>query len=172
MVAVLSRHTHSTIISIYNVVSGMHMHDIVHRIRTTNPDLDLGVPFTYKLWTHGELLRFASAEPTTITIWETGFTSSATPTEVENISIPEINNTVETFVFNPSGRRAEFHPALYRLAFTDTDGTLLVLDARASKFLLRHTPTNRFTSMTFSSDGRFFACATVESEVYLWSPTG
>jgi hypothetical protein len=50
----------------------------------------------------------------------------------------------------------------------------MIWEAQESKSLLHHTDTNFCPRMTFSSDGRFFACSTAGSEVYLWkeSPTG
>ena len=172
VVAVLSRSESSTTISVYDIVSGVHMHDIDHRAGT-NRDLPLGAPYAYKTWIHGESLRFVTPELTLITIWEVGFAPGATPMEVETISIPDEN--VAPFVSAQSDVTwVEFHPASCRLAFTDIDGTLLVWDVRASEFLLHHAGTGFDTFMTFSSDARFFACTTLELEVYLWkeSPTG
>ena len=175
MVAVFSRCGSSTIISIYDVVAGVCMHDVYHGARM-NPDLFSGTPYVYKVWTHGELLRFATPGPTGITIWEVGFAPGATPAEVETLSFPD--DTFGSIVFNPGNQiqtaQAEFHPASCRLAFFGAGGTLLVWDARASKFLLHHTGIDFRTSMTFSPDACLFACATAESEVYLWkeSPTG
>ena len=160
-----SRYESSTIISVCDVFSG-----------TPIPDLDLGTLYVYKIWAHGESLRFATLEPTGITIWEVGFSPEATPTEVETISIPA--ETVATFVFTPKSQgdfmRTQFHPGSYRLAFIDIKETLLVWDARVSKFLLHCRDTGFRSAMTFSSDGNFFACATLGSEVPLWkwSPTG
>jgi WD40 repeat protein len=169
MVAILSRYESSTIISIHDVVSGAHPPD-VYQSTHTNPDLDLGSAYVYKIWTHGELLRYATPGPTGITIWEVGFTPGVTPMEVETVSIPD--NTIETFVFTPRQQDdilwTEFHPASCRLAFIGTRGTLLVWDARASKFLLHHTGVSFLSSMTFSSDGHFFASTTIESQVFLW----
>ena len=176
MVAVLSRYQSSTIISICDVVSGVYMHAVEHSTHTSL-DLNLmGTPYVYKIWTHGESLQFATAELTGITIWEVGFAPGATPAKVEVVSIPD--KTVETCVFKPMEQDdiawTEFHPASCRLAFIGTGGALLVWDARASKFLLHHTGVSFLSSMSFSSDGHFFACTTVKSEVYLWreSPTG
>jgi len=132
----------------------------------------------YKIWPHGESLRFATPKPTGITVWEVGSTPGAIPMEVETVLVPE--NTAETFVFKPRDQiditSTEFHPASRRLAFTHIGAvrTLLVWDFRDSKFLLCHTDTEFYPRMTFSSDGHFFACTTKKSEVYLWkeSPTG
>ena len=172
-VAVLSRHNSSTTISIYDIVSGVHTHNVNHTSRTNQ-----GAPHVYKIWTHGGSLRFATPGLMGITIWEVGFAPAATPMEVETVSVPD--NNIPTPVFKPRKQTdiawAEFHPALCRLAFLriGTRGTLLVWDARASKFLLQHKDTKFHTLMSFSTNGRFFACTTVESEVYLWreTPTG
>ena len=175
MVAVLSRYESSTTISIYDVFSGVYMYDVDHHTRA-NPDLGLGVAYVYKIWSRGESLRFATPEPAGITIWEVGLVPGATPMEIETVSIPD--DTIETFVFKPKEQRdivqTEFHPASCRLAFVGTGGTILVWDARTSKFLLHQSDINFFGSMNFSSDGRFFTCTTAETNVYLWkeAPTG
>ena len=177
VVAVLFRYQSSSIISIYNVVSGVYMHDVDLRA-LTNQDLVSGAPYVYNIWTHGESFRFATTEPEGITIWEVGFAPGATPMEVETLSVPK--KGVKTFVFKPRAQsdiaRTEFHPVSCRLAFIriGEEGTLLIWDARVSRFLLRHTDIDFWAQMSFSSDGRFFACTTVKSEVYLWeeSPTG
>ena len=164
-VITLSRYISCTIASVFDVFSG-----------TPIADLDLGAPYVYKFWAHGELLRFATPKPTGITIWEVGVFPGATPTEVETVSIP--GETIEMSVFTPKSQEdfwwTEFHPASYRLAFIDAKGTLLVWDARVSRLLLRYKETSSRGSMTFSSDGNFFACATLGSGVFLWkwSPTG
>ena len=177
MVAVLSQHDSFATISVCDTVSGVHTHDVDFRA-CTSPDLDSGAPYIYKIWSQEESLRFAISRPTTITIWEVGFSPGATPTEVESVSIPD--NTIQTFISNPNKQRdtawTEFHPSSCRLAFTrlGTRDTLLVWDGRASKYLLHHPGIHFRSSMSFSSDGHFFACTTVESEVYFWreSPTG
>ena len=176
MVAVLFRYESSTVISIYDAISGVHTHDVDYRTHAFS-DLDSALPYVYKIWAHGESLRFATHELAGITIWQVGFALGATPTEVKTVSAPD--DTISKFAFNPREQnivRTEFHPALCRLAFIHlgAGGTLLIWDAQTSKFLLHHTDTSFFDSMTFSSNGNFFACTTIESEVYLWrdSPTG
>ena len=169
MIAVLSRYESSTTISIYNVVSGVYMHGVDHRAHTSL-ETDPGVP--YNIWTYGGSLRFATPEPTGITIWEVGFSPGAAPMEVETVSIPE--DTAHALVFKPEKRSdVTFHPASCRLAFIGAGGTLLVWGARASKFLLNHAYAGSSISMTFSSNGHFFA-HTTEAGVCLWreSPTG
>ena len=174
MVAVLYRYRSSTVISIYDVVSGLYMYDIDHRV---NLGHTLGTPSMDQIWTHGESLRFAIPGVTAITILEVGFALGATPIEVETVSVSD--NIVEPLVLGSKEQDhitwTEFHPASCRLAFIKTGGTLLVWDSRASKYLLHHTHTNfHDRSMTFSSNGCLFACTTIESEVYIWRelPTG
>ena len=178
MVAVLSHYYESSTISIHDVISGVSMPYIVHGGRT-GLDFGLRTSYVYKIWTHEESLRFATTEPTGITIWEVGFTSGAAPMEVESVSIPD--NPIQPFVFKPRQQRditwTEFHPASCRLAFTYETlkgAGIMIWDARASRFLLQHTDIVFRPSMSFSPDARFFACATMDSEVYLWkeSPTG
>ena len=175
MVAALSRRETFTIISIYDIASGVSTHDVLNRA-CTDLDVTLGFPYVYKIWTHGQSLRFATPGPMAITIWEVGFTPGSIPTEVERVSIP--NNTVEMFVFKPREQSditsTEFHPASCRLAFIDPDQTLLIWDARASKFLPHYTDACFFEWMSFSPDGRLFMCTTTEPEIYLWqeSPAG
>ena len=164
MVAVLSRYESSTTLSIYNVVSGVHTHDVGHHA-STNPDLFLGAPPVYKIWTHGKSLRFATSGQTGITIWGVGFASGATPREVERVFIPQ-------FVSFPRRQseitQAEFHPVSFRLAFVNDEGALLVWDVRASKLLLCHTDADTIPWLSFSSNGRFLAYPTTKSEFYLW----
>ena len=166
-IAALFKSTYSTVhptaLSVYDVVSGVYMHDVDYKA-CANLDFTFRTRYPYKIWTYGESLRFTTPGPTGITIWEVEFTSGAIPTEVEIISIPP---TEQYRVI-----KAEFHPSSCRLAFITQD-TLRVWDARASKFLLHHTCIGS-RSMTFSSDGNFFACRTGKSEVHLWkeSPTG
>ena len=67
MVALLTRYEFSTVISVYGVVSGIHTHDIYHNA-WANPDLTLGAPFIYDIWTHRESLRSVIPGPTGIKI--------------------------------------------------------------------------------------------------------
>ena len=177
VVALLSHYKSSATISINDVVSGVHMYDIDHAV-CTNLDPKLEEPRVYKFWIHGESLRYAVSQLTGISIWEVAFAPGATPTEVEAVSIPA--NFVQEY--SQEGKRrfpsVEFHPATCRLASihdrTTSVSTLTVWDARTSKSLLRYTDSDIYPHMTFSSDGRFFACKIAEFEVYLWkeSPPG
>ena len=176
MDAALCRYQSSTVISIYDIVSGVYTHDVHHPTSLGDPE----ALYVYGIWTHGESLRFATPKPTGITIWEVGFVPGAKPTEVETIPIPD-DAAWQPVIFEPKEQSriemVEFHPNSRRFAFihTGAEHTLLVWDASASRFLLRYTNINsRAPHMTFSSDGCFFACTTSRTEVCLWkeSPTG
>jgi WD40 repeat protein len=147
-------YTTFTAISTYNLVSGTHIYS--HRA----PEGRI-VP---SIWTHGECLRFATVKPGSITIWEVGFTSIHTLAKVESLPGPDDIGRGEDL----------FLPTRSRLAFTLHD-TVLVWDARDSRFLLNFVGGDWNSSgISFSSDGRFFACRTASREIYLWkeSPTG
>ena len=172
-VAILSVLDRSVSISIYDISSSVYMHDVFRRA-PSNIGLSSISPNCYNIWTHGELLRFSTPEPTGITIREVAFTPRAKPVTVETVSIPE--DIVNTFVHQYSRANAQFHPPSRRIALVGPEGSLLVWDSRASRSLLHGHPDIRYdrASMSFSSDGRFFACATKTSEVSLWkeSSTG
>ena len=157
MVSTLSRlDTGGVIISIFDVVSGVHTHD-VHC-----PLLDGSR--VYCIWTHGDSVRFATAEPKRIIVWEVGFALGATSTQVETLPGPDNLNEIGQFKFFPASYRAGF---LYSTR-------ILVWDTRNSQPMLRHRDIDPCLPITFSSDGRFLACSTVGSGIYLWkeTPTG
>ena len=124
-----------------------------------------------QIWTHAELLRFATVKPGFITTWEAPFTLIHDPTEVESLPIPEDA---------ADGGRFLFLPALFRLAFV-VRATVFVWDANASRLLLESGPISRSIpdsdpphfGSSFSSDGRFFAYMDT-TQAYVWkeSPTG
>ena len=120
------------------------------------------------IWTHGEFLRFATVKPGQITIWQVEFTLEHPPQAVE--SLPSPDEIADTDAFTGY----LFLPALSRLAVT-LHPTLLVWDARDSKFLLKPL-SGCARRMTFSSDGRFFAYILVtdcdEVHVRKESPAG
>ena len=159
MIGVLYRPTIYHIeILIYDVASGVYMHS--YSFGDDVPALER-MPLK-DIWAHGEALRFATAGATAITIWEVGFTSGGTPTKVETILAPKGSDHCipdQTLLL----------PDPCRLAIvTVTEQEVLVWDARKSKYLLRCTDAKFCPKMSFSSDGRFFACTTTESVIYLW----
>ena len=148
----------TTNLSICDVASGVYMH---------SHSLDGGeILLPNNIWTHGESLQFVTAGAKTITIWEVGFTSGATPTEVGTLPIPD--------GFPNDGRGVGFLPSPCRLAFFTDECGVQVWDARNSKCLLDSTDADFYGAMSFSSDGRFFTCSGMESETYIWkeSPDG
>ena len=153
-------------ILVSDVASGVHVD--AHVIKG-------GIPFSDIIWTYGGSLRFATAGATTITIREVGFTSGATPTQVETLPTPDDYNRIVLLHLNyisRSTKEVRFLPAPCRLALV-FEGKVTVWDVRNSKCLL--CAGHRFhPMMSFSSDGHFFACSTTGSDVYLWkeSPTG
>jgi len=140
--------------------------DVASGVRMYSHSLGGDIPIRNDIWTHGESLRFTTADATTITIREVGFTSGVAPTEVETLPNPD--------GFNGSKRTgARLLPAPCRLALALEDKGL-AREVRNSKCLLHCTDTGFRPRMTFSTDGRFFACSTTGSDIYLWkeSPTG
>ena len=115
------------------------------------------------IWTHGEFLRFAAVKPGSITIWQVGFTSKRRLAEIEYLPAPD----------DTGSREHLFLPTLSRLAFI-LDRAVLIWDARDSKILLNFVGRVHLGGLSFSPDGRFFACGSHRQGVYLWkeSPTG
>ena len=154
MIGVLFRldphHPKDSSIFIYDVTSGV----LVHSHSTRSPDQ------LAHIWTHGESLRFAILYTTTITIWEVGFTSGATPTKVETLPSPIDFDGVYPRAF-------QIHPALSRLSSVSS-GRIIVWDIRNSRKLLDCADDDFESEMSFSSDGHFFACPTAGSNIYLW----
>jgi len=135
---------------IFNIASGTHVH---------SHSLDNQTPLTDCIWTYGESLRFATSSARTITIWEVGFTSGATPTEVEILTT--LDDDESTY------GNLRLFPIPCRLALV-SQGGIMVRDVRSSEYLLHCADTRFGTRMSFSSDGRFFACSTTRSDIYLW----
>ena len=159
MVAVCFDYNGTVKIFVCDVASGVHMHS-----HTLNGD----TPLSNNICTYGESLRFAAVgrRTRTITIWEVGFTSGATPTEIETLPAPDgYDNRYGSFLLLPA-------PCRLAIAF---EGGVLVHDVRNSKHLLRYMGMNANLDigMSFSSDGRFFMCSS-ESRIHLWkeSSTG
>ena len=139
-------------IYIYNVLSGTHIHS--HQARDV---------FGGKVWTHGEYIRYATFASKSITIWEFGFASRHEPTQVESLPTPD----------NFCSSSPLIHPTLFRFAFVNW-WQVQVWDGRGSRFLLDYTDIEKLPEMSFSLDGRLFACGTIGQDIYLWkeSPTG
>ena len=131
----------------------------------------LGGHIAASIWTHGECVRFVTVKPGTITVWEVGFTSIHTPTEVESLPAP---GGIDCW------KECLFLPAPSRLAFTFQEA-VLVWDAQGSRVLLNFLGGDQHARlifpdgrMSFSSDGRVFAYRATSHETYLWqeSPDG
>ena len=118
-------------------------------------------------WTHGEFLQFATAKTGCITIWETEPTFTRAPEMVESFPLPDEIAKTE------ASELSLFLPALYRLAVV-LENTHFIWDARGSKLLLKLSPPPAH-DMSFSPDGRFFACVIGGAWVGVWkeeSPVG
>ena len=149
----------ATSISTYNLISGTHIY--------SHHPLERHV--IAPIWTHGEFLRFATVEPGLITIWEVGFTSEHTLAEIESLPAPG-----DAVPGDADPKDYLFLPTLSRLAFLLKEA-ILIWDARDSKFLLNFVGGAQPKGLSFSSNGRFFACGSkICQEVHLWkeSPTG
>ena len=174
IVGVLYRYLTSAVISIHDVVSGVYLHDVPHGVQ-----MDTSLPSDlhfYSMWTHGESLRFATAEATTITVREVGFTTNRTPTQIETLSVPAKVRHTEIFkrIFPDTTSRAQFLPASHRLALIHLAwpaSQILVWDSQGSEPLFLRTDSRFQSPITVSSDGRFLACSTTGPEVYLWKQT-
>ena len=177
MIGILYWYHDSTLISIYNVVSGIHLYDVRNSVQI-NPSFPAGMCF-YHIWTHGQSLRFVTAGSATITIWEVGFTAHSTPTKVATLSVPQHVQLTGIFEkFSPYDTPCfQFIPASHRLVLTGSAQPalqILAWNLENPEPLFVNTD-NRFQfSRTFSADGRFLASSTVSQEIYLWkeSPTG
>jgi len=135
-----------TTIDTYNALSGTRIrsHAIVEGL------------VSGEIWAHGECFRFATMTPGSITTWEAGFISTHAPTEVETLSIPDGCCDPGSFLA---------HPTLPRVALFH-QGRVRVWDAQDSKFLLDSAHGAYDDTVSFSPDGRFFACA--GAVIHLW----
>ena len=119
---------------------------------------------TPPIFTCDKFLQFVTVKPRSITMWEVDFTLTDRPTVVQSL-----DGVDYTEPFNES----LFLPALFRLALAFRD-KLLVWDAQDSKLLLE-APSFDAHTMTFSSNGYFFACISRNTnKVQIWkeSPAG
>lgn len=170
VVGVLHSDRGATAIFICDLASSRHIHTHSLRIPPQNPGpFQNLIPALANIWTHGEAFRFVTLALETITVWEVGFDSGATSTEVETISIPDnMFNDLATSVDARHAEQVLFVPAASRLAVTNSFGTLLAWDAQNSRLLLHCAGIQCHLRISFSSDGRFLACSTAGSEIYLW----
>ena len=116
-----------------------------------------------EIWAHGEFLRFTTMTPGSITTWQVGFASAHSPTEVGTMSNPDGCSIPGVFLA---------HPILPRLALV-REGRVRIWDTQDSKFLLESGQVGCDWRMSFSPDGRFFACNSMTPEgkstgIYLW----
>ena len=152
MVAVACSGADIATISTYDLSSGTRTYS--HRVSEGR--------VVASIWTHGECVRFLTAKrPGSIAIWEVGFISTHTPAIVGSLPAPDGIDLPQALLFLPSRSR---------LAFS-FQKTVLVWDAQDSKFLLSSPDGNWTTRMTFSPDGRFFACGDIDLGVHLWKET-
>jgi len=155
MVAFAYRDPFTTVtgISTYNLLSGTREYShSVSEGRIVAP-----------IWTYGEFLRFVTVKPGSITIQQVWFGSKHTLAELESLPAPD----------NVGSGESLFLPTRTQLAFI-LESAVLVWDARDSKIILNFVGSCKPMGLSFSSDGRFFACGTTGREIHLWkeSPTG
>ena len=122
---------------------------------------------TVMIWTHGEHLQFATVELWSITIWQVGFFSNITPTQVGSLHTPD------SFQGTPYTDALVLLPTLQYLAFIH-EQKVVVWDTQYQKILLESTDVGNPKNLSFSSDGYFFICSTNGPEFHLWkkSPNG
>ena len=111
----------------------------------------------HPIWTGGKCIRFATVEPGFVRIWEVGFSSVNSLKEVESWPLPDEIHSSKDLLFLPT---------LSQLAFT-LPKKVSIWDAQGSRSLLDLTGKDDFGRMSFSSDGRFFACTTGR-ELRVW----
>ena len=141
-------------ISIFDVASG---------ICVCSHSAGSGILLPDGIWIQGDSLWFATSVATTVTIWEVGLTSHTAPVVVETLHAPVGIDSIRRDV-------VLFLPATRRLAFA-CQKKVQIWDARNSKSLLYPGDARFLPNMSFSSDGRIFACRTFESGIYLWRET-
>jgi hypothetical protein len=159
--------------SSYISTAGISICDVASSIHTYSHSLNNNIPLSNEIWAHGESLQFATADTTTITIWEVGFISGNTPTKVKTLPAPdnfEPTMSPHKSECNPTG--AQFLPALCLLALAFPH-KLVLWDVRNSKHLQDFPDSIYGVRRSFSFNGCFFAYSAT-GNIYLWkgSPTG
>ena len=150
MFGVLFKGYNTTTINTYNVLSHASIYD--HSINGSAIDT---------IWTYGGCIRFITSGPGSIIIWEVGFALPYPPIEIESLPTPDNFDPSKEFIFLPTRSR---------LAFA-LENVVLVWDIQHSKLLLHSADVMEPRKMTFSPDGRFFACGTEGPEIHLWKDT-
>ena len=172
MLGVFFHDNHTYAIHTYNISSGI----------CVSSHLFEG-PYAFPVWTHGECLQFATRNSESFTIWEVGFTSTHTPTEIKSLCVP--SRSIQRPIVTEESCTADssYHAILcptstpIRLALI-TGGTVMVWDAQNSKSLLDFcfvgNRAHAGIEVSFSPDGHFFTCGLPGHGIYLWkeSPTG
>ena len=143
IVTVLSLDNYDTIIATHDLSTSQTHHHRISEGRIIPPT-----------WTHGEFLRFATIKTGSIAIWEVEPTFARAPEMVDSFPLPDEIANLKAFEYFESSL---FLPTLRLAVSIQSERMLLIWDARGSKFLLQH-PSPPAQLMTFSSDGRFFAC--------------
>ena len=173
MVGILYQYHTSAVISIYDVILGVYLYNVPQGV-----DKGPHGPRFCNIWTHGESLRFATIEPTTISVWEVGLLANFTPMKVATFPIPENMHHTGSLGLKSLRTRVQFFPASYRLVLTRaSESACQILVWRLGDPEPRFIGTDGRSiapRVTLSSDGRFLAYPGIEAEVYLWkeSPTG
>ena len=117
------------------------------------------------IWAHEQYFQFSAMKSGLLAVWEVELTSVNYRFKSADTSDFPVN-------FGSRGL-VSFFPTLRRFAYI-VQGSIIIWDARSSKFLLDAEDARfRGSTMTFSSSGRFFACGTTGPDIYIWeeSPT-
>ena len=143
-------------ISIFDVAAGIH---ICSHFSETK------IQFLKNVWVHGGSLQFATADQTTITIWEVSPTLG-TPPKMVGTSSAKLPDSFDGMLGQPL-------PTSYQFVCTYMH-EFQVWDAWNSKFLLKHKGTSPIRDISFSPGGHFLACSPIGSQIHLWkeSSTG
>ena len=148
MVAAAYKEIGATCISIYNLLSGTHTY--FHRVPNSEGRI------VASIWTHDEFFRFVTAKPflTALTVWQVGFASIHTLTQVESLPGPEIPAYSVEVLFLPTRSRFAFpHVGIWGIQDS----------------LIQEIPmTSSVRNMSFSSDGRFFVYEDRYTGIHLW----
>ena len=113
------------------------------------------------IWTHGEYLQFAIIVPNeNVTVRQAAFAQGHNYNNVaDGLDAPPGLNPTRSFLF---------HPALRMVSYISGD-TLNIWDSQNAKYSLCSDDIGfNGSAMSFSPDGRLFACGTIRSGVHLW----